>query len=435
MTPRFLPILLACFLASALPMRAAEPIDALYAALSEAEGGETIALPGGDYGTFFLAKKSKFNINWPSTVTITSADPADPAVFSGLDLRDVGSLTLDGVIFDYTWRKGGKLSDRPFRVSGGHDITIRNSKFDGDLISGVSAKEDGLATAVALQVRGTDKATVENNLIERFFRGVVMGGGTGNVVAGNELRDIRMDGLNFSQVQDIAIERNYLHGFVRSTNVKEHSDMIQFWTNNTTQPSTGIVIRDNVLMAGDGSKTQSIFMRNDLVDRGKAGREMFYRDILIEGNVIVNGHLHGISVGETDGLVIRNNTILRGEGFAEGNNRDSKVTIPRINVNEGSVNVTVTGNIAGAIPSPRDGWIVQDNLVVQNVTPSRPGYYHKVFADAVLGDPRVLDSYASRPGGPADVAGLGAPLLKPGADRSRYRPRRRRGPGRAVRWR
>lgn len=61
---------------------------------------------------------------------------------------------------------------------------------------------------------------------------------------------------------------------------------------------------------GEGDKTQSIFMRNDLVDRGLAGEEMYYQNILIEGNVILNGHKHGITVGETDGLIIQNNTIL-----------------------------------------------------------------------------------------------------------------------------
>ena len=86
--------------------------------------------------------------------------------------------------------------------------------------------------------------------------------------------------------------------------------MIQFWTSGTTSPSTNITIRGNILNSGAGDWTRSIFMRNEMVDLGLAGDEMFYQNILIENNVIYNAHAHGITVGETDGLTIRNNTIL-----------------------------------------------------------------------------------------------------------------------------
>ena len=423
-----IPLACAALPAAALPLaaRAADPTHALYAALAGAKGGERIELPGGTYEGFFLGKSTPFDIRFPQTVTIASADPANPAVFTDMDLRGVANLAIEDVVFDYTWRPGAKLSQRAFTLSDCQNVAIRNALFDGDLIRGQGPRDDGLATAVAISIRGCDGAVFENNRIERFFRGLVMSGGSGNVVAGNELRQLRMDGMNFAQVEDVLIEGNYIHDFARSAVKEEHADMIQFWTNNTSAPSRGITIRNNVLLAGEGDATQSIFMRNDLVDRGKAGREMFYRDVLIEGNVIVNGHLHGISVGETDGLTIRNNTVLRGERFAAaGDRRDRSVTIPQINVNEAATRVTVTGNLAGGLPPGRPGWTVQGNMLVQNVSPTRPGYYHTVFVDAILGDPRVLDSFAYRPGGPADAAGIGSPLLAPGGDRARYRPRPR----------
>ena len=71
--------------------------------------------------------------------------------------------------------------------------------------------------------------------------------------------------------------------------------MIQFWTSGTTSPSTNIVIRGNILDSGDGGWTQSIFMRNEMVDTGGAGDAMFYQNILIEDNVIYNAFIPMVS--------------------------------------------------------------------------------------------------------------------------------------------
>ena len=400
--------------------------EALYAALAQARGGETILLVGGDYGKLLLAASTKFNITFAAPVTIASADPGNPAVFSGLDLRDAENLILDGLVFDYTFRPDHPIYLRPFQIVNSTRITLRNSTFDGDLARGVSDVADGLGWAFGLALQGVSEAVIENNEFFDFFRGLVVGGGSGTVVRGNEMHAIRMDGMNFAHVHDILIEGNYFHDFNRSKNPGDHSDMIQFWTNGGTRPSTGITIRGNVLMAGAGGSTQSIFMRNDMVDRGLAGREMFYRDVLIEDNVIINGHVHGITLGESDGVIIRRNTLLRNQSFAKGAARQKKVTIPSINLKGDSVRVTLEGNLAPGFPKPKKGWTMRGNMVVQDISPMQPGYYLKVFTDALQGDPQDLDSFAYLPGGPADDPRLGAPLLRPGADRVRYKPRRRR---------
>ena len=67
-------------------------------------------------------------------------------------------------------------------------------------------------------------------------------------------------------------------------------------------------------------------MRNEMVDTGGAGDEMFYRNITIEDNVIYNAQVHGITVGETHGLTIKNNTILRNQASGD----DKLVHVPRI---------------------------------------------------------------------------------------------------------
>ena len=149
-------------------------LSGLYQALSTATGGETILLAGGNYGDFALTQQSGFDFTFPSNVTVASANPANPAVFSGLDVREAANLTFDGVVFDYTFAPGDILSETPFSVADSQNITIRNSTFDGDVARGVSATADGYGYGMGLSVRGSTGVTVEANEFSNFFRGLVV---------------------------------------------------------------------------------------------------------------------------------------------------------------------------------------------------------------------------------------------------------------------
>ena len=234
----------------------------------------------------------------------------------------------------------------------------------------------------------------------------------GITVQGNDVHDIRMDGMNFAQVESVLIADNHIHDFRRSLDSKDHADMIQFWTNGTTAPSRDIVIRDNVLNSGQSAYTQSIFMRNDLVDRGLAGREMFYDDVTIIDNVIINAHLHGITVGETDGLRIQNNTVVR-NARSEGEKENVALWMPQIRVAEISTDVrierNVTGKVSGAAGQP--DWTVAENLIVQDRARMEPGFYGTVFGTKALHDPSDPASFTAAKGGPLDGTQIGAPQL------------------------
>ena len=126
----------------------------LYQALSTATGGETIQLAAGDYGALNLSSKSGFDITFPSNVTITSADPLNPASFSGFALNGVSNLTLDGVVCDYTFKAGDPTSLAPFSIGSSENITVRNCTFDGDVASGKTRVDDGYGTGYGLSIRG-----------------------------------------------------------------------------------------------------------------------------------------------------------------------------------------------------------------------------------------------------------------------------------------
>lgn len=380
----------------------------LYDALAKATGGDTIELAAGDYGKLSLSSKSGFDITFDSPVTIISADPGNPAVFSEMSLNGAKNLTFDSVVFDYTYDSADNIWETPFAVRNSDDITIRNSVFDGDVASERNANDDGYGFAKGLEIGGSSGISIENNEFTTWHRGVVVSDSQDIVIAGNDIHSIRSDGMDFTDVQSVRIEDNYIHDFKGSPDSGDHMDMIQFWTSGTDEPSTNIIIRNNVLDIGDGHFTQSIFMRNEVVDQGLAGSEMFYQNVLIEENMILNGHSHGITVGETNGLTIRNNSVLSIDAT------DERIfSIPAINVASTSTSVSIHQNAVGTINGydGQAGWSLSDNAYVQNADPDAPGYYTDLFLESSLSGPDGVAGYVVTPGSMLAILKAGSTRL------------------------
>jgi len=389
----------------------------LESALAAATGGETILLAAGNYGTLQLINgRTKFDVTHSAEapVTIRSADADNPAVFTGLDLRSTSGFSFENLTFDYTYKPTDKIWTDSFSVSKSSDITIRGCTFDGDVAVNRNAIDDGLGFGIGFSAIGCTNLVFEDNTIYTFHRGARFDNCDNTVVRGNDVHSMRMDGMTFAQMQGVLIEDNHLHDFKRSLSSADHADMIQFWTNGTTRPSTDIVIRHNTLDIGAGDYTQSIFMRNDLVDRGLAGIEMFYRNVLIEENTIYNDHTHGITVGEATGLIIRNNSVLHANGVTEG--PTGSVSVPKISVKPLSTGVVIENNISAAIsgsdPATRPvGWIYSNNLLAQDTDHSAPNHYSDLFLSTSLTITDSENSFLALPGGMIETMGVGTGAL------------------------
>ncbi|MFA7433249.1 MAG: right-handed parallel beta-helix repeat-containing protein [Gemmobacter sp.] len=381
----------------------------LDAAIRAANGGDTILLAPGDYGSVSLSQKAGFSNTSGIPVTIASADPDARAVITGLNVNGAQGVTFDNLVFDYTFQSGDPTHIRPFQVLNSENITITNSLFDGDVASGMSAVDDGYGTGYGLGIRGSKSVTISDNEFTTWHRGAVTSQSQDVVFSGNDIHSIRSDGINFSEVQGVLIEGNHIHNFLASPDSTDHRDFIQFWTNGTKAPNTDIIIRGNILDAGEEWWTQSIFMRNEEVDNGRAGQEMFYRNVLIEDNTIYNGHLHGITVGETDGLTIRNNSVLHVNDLANG--LSGAVSIPTIRVSTASTGVTVESNITGADVQGYDGqtgWTVGQNVILQWSNPALPNYYGNVFATSGLQAHEGSHNFLALPGSIVEQLQVGA---------------------------
>lgn len=319
----------------------------LATALNQASGGDKIVLASGDYGRLDINEK------FSSTVTITSADAGHPAKFSSMLMNGAQNVTIDKVSFDYTYKATDSATYKPFEVANSSKVVIHNSVFDGDVKSGGGTIFDGYGTGVGLSVRGSSAVQVAGNEFKGWGTALKVNDSQNIQIQTNDIHDIRRDGSNFVNVQGILIENNHIHDFKGLPDGIDHRDMIQFWTTGTNQPSTNITIRGNLLDIGQGSHTQSIFMRNDVVDKGLAGASMYYQNVLIENNTIINHHLHGITIGETEGLTIRGNTLTAAvpdptesttKWLLDKYGPTSGILIPRIEVNDHSHHVNVSGN-------------------------------------------------------------------------------------------
>ncbi|PIB26769.1 hypothetical protein BFP76_10980 [Amylibacter kogurei] len=366
----------------------------LKSALSGAKSGDTIALSGGDYGGLYL-NGAKFS----QPITIKSANVKSPAKFSEMVLDGVSGISLQSLIFDYDHSSGDDYYIQPFTVRNSKNVSLYNSIVDGD-----TDPRTGVGTGHGLQLENNDGLVIANNQISKFFRGMVTLNSDNVTVKGNNVHAIRSDGMDFAQVQNTLITQNYFHDFAAERNTDDHRDMIQFWTTNTTKPSANVTIKGNTFDIGNGSWTQSLFIYNERVSNDGAGANMFYKNFVIEDNVIYNYHLHGITVGPTNGLTIRNNTVLRANGNprAEGNaEQQGDVTVPIILVYDGSKNVTVTGNLANDVQGfkGQSGWRFDNNITIS------PNGYGKYFTQQSLksGAPH---KYTPLPG--SGISGYGA---------------------------
>ena len=380
--------------------------DSLTGAIAAmASTGGRIEIAPGSFGMLSIRDVSPAD----RPLILTAADPASPPSFSGLQIYRADNIVLENVVLDYRYHPEDPPHLRPFQIVESTNITLRDILIDGDTAHGVDPAIDGYPTAYGLGIRDSEAVHLEASEIRGFTRGIVTERGRQITFVGNDLHGLRSDGMNFAQVEDVLILANHFHDFDRALASADHADMIQFWTRNTVGPTRNVTIRNNLLDSGEGAYTQSIFIRNEEVDTGNAGPEMFYRNITIENNVIHNAHLHGISIGEVDGLVIRNNTLIHNPASA-GDQPELELWRPRINVSEAARNVIVTRNVAHAVPGDvgRADWKIEQNLVVQDRSRLAPNFYGTVF---VGWDWRVLSAFAPRPGGLLDGTGIGASLL------------------------
>ncbi len=364
----------------------------LSTAIQNAKGGETFILEGGNYGALKIKKAFK------KPVAIRSANPASPACFTELRLNKSGNLTLDGLYFDYTYSNGDKDTTNRFSILNSRGIIIANSVFDG-------GHRSGIGHGRGLRIRDSAKITIQSSIFRSWWKGLTGDSVVDLEIRGNNFHNIRSDGIGLGAIDGLLIEANHMHNFRRPKSNKDHADMIQIMRSSNRR-STDITIRNNILDMGAGDYTQTIWMGGDKKDLSNP--MLRHQNVLIENNVIYNAQTHGISVHGIDNLSIRRNSVIRVRRAKTGN-----VTVPRINVS-GSTYVVIEQNVVGGIIgyNNQKDWVVLNNVIIQDQSPSAPGYYDREFIYYATGQANGFHEYGVRPGSEVDRLNAGSSLAK-----------------------
>ena len=386
---------------------------ALRAALSNADGGETIQLAAGDYGALTLGWGGidlNLDPDGPG-ITIRSADPDAQAQFSNLTMRGMENVTFADLTFDYTAKKGDKISKSLGFVANSENISFSGVTFLGDPAISDNPADAGFPSGFGLRVRDSAGITIEDSEFAGLMKGVHLLDSQDIVLRGTEIHDFRSDGLNLVNVQNVLIEDNHIHSPQRSFLADDHADMVQMRSTATdpSEVSRDVTFRGNLLEIGEGDFAQGLFISNQPANKRGQAEDFAYRNLVIEDNVILGDHVNGIRVGATDGLVVRSNTLLHVRNEAAPNDLNLP---PRIVLDTKSSDVTVTQNVSDALRNipDRPDWEVRDNFAVQNTDPEGEGYYGTHFIGAEGTD---MEAYRLQADSPISQANGGAEMLMP----------------------
>ena len=275
-------------------------------AFQNAQDGDRILLEnsGTPYDVRLYKADDRFDFN--STVTIASLDPDDPAVVETMFLKNSSNIHIDNLKFEApdSPRSDSWLSDLFIRDS--YDITVTNSTFEGNA-TGYAETASQLETK-AFIAENVDNLTFKDNDVGHYGHGVELREVTNSTVENNNLHHMQGDSVRGYELDTVDIKDNMFTNAYGAEHHVTHSDNIQIWASNTTTATKNVNISGNTFLS-DGFSPQNIFIHNELAELpGKS--HLRYQNITIENNVAYNSELHGITINNVDGLIIRDNTMI-----------------------------------------------------------------------------------------------------------------------------
>lgn len=303
----------------------------LKAALTTAQGGDTILLATGTYSAVSLQ-----NFNFSTAVTITSADASHPAVLTDLLVKSSSGMNFTNLELDAS----KATADWPFYVSSSANLAFSHLLVHGSLDSNPLNDVSGLI------IRTSTNVTVSQSEFEQLKTAVAFLDDDHLQILGNSFHDLSGDGAHGGGTSYATISGNSFTNFYNIDTI--HPDAIQFWTTNTTTAAHDLVITDNVIVRGDGVQMQGIFITDQV-------GTLAYQNVTISDNMLVGTRYQGITVNHGENVAIANNIVA---GLPD------MLSWIRLESVEGA---TLTNNIAGRLTQVNDL-----NISVSNFTTVLP---------------------------------------------------------------
>jgi Ca2+-binding RTX toxin-like protein len=261
----------------------------LSAMLTLAQPGDVLALTPGTYSGVLI---DGLNLGG---VTITSADPLNPATITDLYVHNSSGVTFSKLEFTAI----ASFGDNAWRVTGSQDVHFDHLNVHGSLDN--NPQDD----VIGMLIRTSSNVSVTNSEFQQLVNAVSHLDDTFLTVSGNYFHDLQTDAVRGGGSSNVVVSNNTFTNFYPKAG--DHPDAIQFWTTNETTSAHDITVTDNIYMRGAGQIAQGIFIRDEV-------GTLPFQNVTITGNTIVGGMYNGIAVLGGNNVTIDKNTV---EGFPD----------------------------------------------------------------------------------------------------------------------
>lgn len=302
-----------------------------------AQAGDTILLAAGNFGDVVLS-----SINPTGLITIKSADPGNDAVMRSLRMSRVSNIVFEDFDVSRPLAAGVNTNDAAIQVNGGTNITFVGLDVRGSMNG--SAFDDGHGMSIS---SGSHISILDSTFTQ--LRTALIVRGEDFLFAGNTVTQVR-EGLSISSMTRGVFENNYMADWQANYAAGEHPDMFQVHSGGTATASSELIFRDNVMLPGDNA-VGGIFIRSEAVGRGER-----HENILIENNYYEGAYRNAISVGNSDAVTIRNNSVVMGDNVG---------LVPAINLTDirgGVIENNITPLLLESRTLPNSGLTMTNNI-------------------------------------------------------------------------
>ncbi len=318
----------------------------------EVSSGDTIYLFPGHYGVLNIR-----NIDKKSETRIISLE-SHKAIFSQITLWSSDYWTISGVKIQKDKFTPAKVRNLLDIEAGAENIVISDSVLESaENTTGWGKAEWNNGILSGIFSRGS-KVKIHNNIVRNINFGISMLGND-SIVTGNLIHDFIGDGLR--GLGDNGLFENNVVRDCHSVN-ENHDDGFQSWSvGKDGKPGGGVVenviLRRNLII-GNARKNNS--PKCEMQGIGMFGG--WYKNWVIENNIVVVNHWHGITVQGAQDVRIVHNTVVDLESGKPG---PAWIRMTKKKGKSYSGNL-VANNLAHSYQFPEGGILQLQNQVIRN---------------------------------------------------------------------